>query len=129
MIYSCFDQSTGLYKYWEDSLTIPVNGDLPVPSYLSSRATKLGVPSLEAGRPLPSAARSIGEGHRARGMIVRCDSPLSGFIGTTMERDFVLRDRALFAAAVVGTAGFLWWSDQEAFGAIVGVFGVAMFLY
>ena len=73
MIYSCFDQQTGHYRYFEDSRTVPVNGDLPVPTWLKGRvANGIGVPTAEAGRSLPSDARPAGTGTAARGLMVQC---------------------------------------------------------
>lgn len=127
MIYSCFDQPSGLYRYFEDNRQIPVNGDLPVPSYLSSRATKLGVPSMEAGRPLPSDAREIGNGLQARGMVVACkqkpSSEVSGLGDIPLDSQ-----RVLIGLAVAGTAALLWWSDQKFTGAILGTLGATMVL-
>jgi len=77
--YSCFDAPTGLYRYFADGSTHPINTDLPVPR-LPPRAGKVGVPAREAGRPLPSAAREVGRGMSACGIIVQCSSPaLSGW--------------------------------------------------
>lgn len=71
MIYSCFNPHTGLYRYFENTKQIPVNADLPVPR-LPPPAGRVGVPSIDAGRPLPSDARPVGEGWNARGIIVNC---------------------------------------------------------
>lgn len=78
MIYSCFDPAVGLYDYFEDDKQIPINGDLPIPK-LPSIAGKIGVPAMDAGRPLPMSAKRIGQGWHAKGMIVRCSK--SGGIG------------------------------------------------
>ncbi len=79
MIHSCFDPKTGLYDYYQSSLQIPYNADLPVPK-LPSMAGNVGVPAMEAGRPMPSGAKHIGRGWHARGMISRCDGGgVSGF--------------------------------------------------
>ena len=73
MIYSCFDPDTGLYRYFEDARTHPINGDLPVPKF--GRDTgRVGVPSMNAARPLPSSAKPIGKGWHARGVVVQCKS-------------------------------------------------------
>lgn len=90
MIYSCFDQNSGLYDYFEDSSQRPINADLPVPRF-PSMVGKIGVPAREAGRPLPSGARPAGRGWHARGMIVQCrgglglsglPAPVSSFISS-----------------------------------------------
>lgn len=121
MIYSCFDQKSGQYRYFQDSLQIPVNGDLPVPNYLKNRATKLGVPALEAGRPLPRDAKMVGRGIAARGMIVSCGLPPTGF-GDLTSGD---AKSALLLAAALGTAGFLWYTDQKLSALAVGGISVA----
>jgi len=77
MFYSCFNPQIGLYDYFEDSSTRPINGDLPIPK-LPASTGRIGVPSIEAGRPLPSAAKRVGRGWHARGMIVKCNRGLGG---------------------------------------------------
>lgn len=71
MNYSCFDPASGLYDYFEDATQIPINADLPVPQ-LPKAAGKIGVPSIDAGRPLPPGARPVGRGWHARGIVVSC---------------------------------------------------------
>lgn len=71
MIYSCFQQDRGLYRYFEDDKAYPINADLPVPK-LPRDEGRIGVPSLDAARPMPSGAKPIGEGWHARGMVVQC---------------------------------------------------------
>jgi hypothetical protein len=71
MIYSCFDQNKGLYDYFQDTEMRPINGDLPIPKFPSSTG-RIGVPAIEAGRPLPSGAKPAGSGWHARGMVVNC---------------------------------------------------------
>jgi hypothetical protein len=116
MIYSCFDQNSGLYRYFQDNTQIPVNGDLPVPNYLKGRATKLGVPALEAGRPLPPHAKAIGTGLQARGMIVSCGRPGAAFGGTLSPE----AKSSLVIAGALGTAALLWYTDQQLSAITVG---------
>lgn len=78
MIYSCFDSHAGLYDYFEDSQQISINADLPVPR-LPAATGQIGVPSITAGRPLPSGARHVGKGWHARGIVVDCGK--SGSLG------------------------------------------------
>lgn len=100
MIYSCFNQQRGLYRYFEDGRPLAVNADLPVPSHPA--ATKVGVPSLEAARPMPARARAAGEGWHARGIVVQCpNGPLSG--SDIFGPDFYLRVTAeLLTYAALG---------------------------
>jgi len=117
MIYSCFDQKSGHYRYFEGPEQIPINGDLPVPNYLKGRATKLGVPALEAGRPLPSQAKAVGQGLQARGMIVNCHAPAAvGFSGP-IDID---TKTALVLAGVFGTTALLWYTDQKFSAVTIG---------
>ena len=99
MIYSCFDAETGLYKYFEDSRTKPINADLPVPSF--STKTKLGIAAIDAARPLPSDARFKGTGWHARGIIVRCASGVSGL--GSVGKNAPLFAFAVACAAMLGT--------------------------
>lgn len=71
MIYSCFNPPLGLYEYFEDDRQHPTNGDLPVPK-LPKQTGRVGVPAMDAGRPLPTDAKRMGTGWEARGMIVNC---------------------------------------------------------
>ena len=80
MIYSCFDPLSGMYRYYQDAKQVATNADLPVPR-LSSMAGKIGVPAMDAGRPLPPDARPTGEGWHAKGMIVMCGRPSGGGLG------------------------------------------------
>lgn len=75
MICSCFNPKSGQYDYFETKTTYPFNSDLPVPQ-LPSTAGRVGVPAIEAGRPLPRDAKPVGSGWSARGVLVRCGSPL-----------------------------------------------------
>lgn len=125
MMYSCFDQNSGLYRYFQDDKQIPVNGDLPVPNYLKSRATKLGVPALEAGRPLPSDARPVGRGVPARGMVVSCNAQ-GAALGAVLDID---TKTSLLLAGALGTAAILWYSDQELSALTVGGITLAALLF
>lgn len=112
MMYSCFNQSTGLYEYFQDDSTRPINGDLPIPK-LPASTGRIGVPSIEAGRPLPGGAKKIGKGWHARGMVVQCGlKPLGA-----EEASLVLEGRpkeawVWFKAGgwkwVLGTAAAIW---------------------
>jgi hypothetical protein len=86
MLYSCFDDARGLYRVFQDRRTKAVNADLDVPS-LGRMAGKVGVPSLEAGRSLPSGAKFVGDSWHARGQVVTC-SKRSG-LGELASEDTV----------------------------------------
>lgn len=74
MIYSCFNDKLGLYEYYEDDRGHPTNGDLPVPSNGAPDAGSIGLPAMDAGRPLPAGARRVGTGWQASGIIVQCSN-------------------------------------------------------
>lgn len=68
MIYSQWDPATGLYDYFEtDQAPSGLNDDLPTPPL--PRAHPIGVPSVEAGRPIPDGSVHIGRGELAEGSI------------------------------------------------------------
>lgn len=71
MIYSCFEPKSGLYDYFETADRIPINADLPIPK-LPQGVSGIGVPAIEAGRPMPFNARHVGQGWHARGMLINC---------------------------------------------------------
>lgn len=68
MIYSVFVPAEGLYHYYESPQALEFNADLPVPG-LPSDSGKVGVPSIDAARPLPAGTRMVGKGWKARGMV------------------------------------------------------------
>ena len=123
MIYSCFDARSGLYRYFEDSASQPVNSDLPVPSF--PRATKIGVPAIEAARALPAEARPAGSGWHARGIIVQCGIPTgaSSFGSLSLSSQSML-----FGAALLAVGGYLLWIDQAVSGVVVGAVGGAILM-
>ncbi len=65
--YSRWDPSSGRYTYFEADQRPGLNDDLPVPKM--PKATELGVPSVECGRPLPRGAVHVGDGVRPVGFI------------------------------------------------------------
>lgn len=65
--YSRWDPSSGQYDYFEADARPGLNDDLPVPRL--PKATELGVPSVECGRPLPPGAAHVGSGERPVGLI------------------------------------------------------------
>jgi len=84
VIYSCFDPKAGLYDYYEGPDTHPINADLPLPTHLPPEIPGIGVPSIDAARPLPSGTKLAGKGWHARGMVVSCGKgPLGAFLGAT----------------------------------------------
>lgn len=98
MIYSCFNQKAGLYRYFQDGKQHAINADLPVPS-LPKNAGRVGVASIDAARPFPSGAKPIGHGWHARGIVVQC--PKGGLGAADSERSQIW----LAALAVVVGVG------------------------
>lgn len=124
MIYSCFDQQTGRYRYFEDSRTIAVNGDLPVPTWLKGRvANGIGVPTGEAGRPLPREARPVGTGSAARGLMVQCGTSQSSSLGEMPPE----RKSKLLAGSAAALAAYFASSKQTLPALALG--GIALGAY
>lgn len=72
MIYSKWKPSVGGYDYFDvPSMQFGLGDDLPTPKHVSE--TKLGIPSTEAGRAIPSGARRVGSGPLAKGLIAPLD--------------------------------------------------------
>jgi hypothetical protein len=99
MIYSCFDDARGVYRYYKDDTGRPMNSDLPVPTLTGE--TKTGYPSIDAARPLPSGAKPFGQGWHARGIVVRCGSGLSGLGAVEFDKRSVLLVLAGVASGIV----------------------------
>jgi len=106
MRYSCFDAAGGSYRYFEDNAQLAINSDLPVPS-LPRSAGRVGVPARESGRPLPRAAKEVGRGFFATGVIVNCRSGSSalGQLSESGRRDFAIG--VAVASLAVGAYVFL----------------------
>lgn len=77
MLYSVFRPEKGGYDYFETPELMAINADMPAPK-LPSETNGVGVPAMEAGRPLPSGAKPVGSGWHARGVIAREGSGLLG---------------------------------------------------
>lgn len=71
IVYSRWRPDDGSYDYFVANLVQNINDDLPAPEL--EPATKIGVPSIEAGRPIPSGARKAGSGDEAVGLIAPVD--------------------------------------------------------
>jgi hypothetical protein len=108
MIYSRWKPDTGGYEYLEVPGGHNINDDLPTPELRP--ATKIGVPSIEAGRPVPAGAQVIGEGDEAVGVIAPVD-----------PARIVRRTRSLAGLDVGSSSTVLWVA--------AGVTGVALLWY
>lgn len=67
MIYSQWQPDTGKYRYFEATEKRGLGDDLPTP--MLGLGEEIGLPSVEAGRKLPSSSRYVGEGDQPRGSI------------------------------------------------------------
>lgn len=64
---------TGGYEVYEATDVMPLGDDVPVPRLPS--AVKLGVPSIEAGNPLPFGARLVGRSAVPKGIVAPMAKP------------------------------------------------------
>jgi hypothetical protein len=108
MIYSQWQPDTGGYKYLETPESHNMNDDLPTPQLRP--ATRIGVPSIEAGRPVPAGARPVGEGDIAVGLVAPVDPRL-----------VVRRTRSLAGVDGASTSTTLWL--------VAGAAGAALLWY
>jgi hypothetical protein len=112
MIYSRWKPDTGGFEYLEVPGGHNINDDLPTPELRP--ATKIGVPSIEAGRPVPAGAQVIGEGDEAVGVIapvdqariVRRTRSLAGLDGAPSST-------VLWLAAGAAGAALLWYIAKK----------------
>ena len=111
MIYSCFNEQTGLYEYLEDDATQRINGDLPIPS-MPIIAGEIGVPAREAGRPAPMGAQVVGQGLEPRGVIVVCDNETYRSLGDVYA-DSMIRVLTAVALMAAGAALVLLWPKDR----------------
>lgn len=102
MIYSRYRPDVGGYEYFRAAESYNRNDDLPTPEL--PPASKIGVPSIEAGRPIPPNAVKVGEGEVAVGLLAPVD-----------ESRVVRRTRSL--AGVDMPQGATKWVA----GAVIGV--------
>jgi len=109
MIYSCFDDRSGLYRYFHTDESFPVNADLPVPR-LPEPIGKVGVPSILSGRTLPVGARLAGHGWHARGIVVQCGNGTGGGLGSFGSEGMGGGWWLLAGAASVAALGWYAWA-------------------
>ena len=112
MNYSCFDQKSGLYDYYADATELAINADLPVPQ-LPSVAGKIGVPSIDAGRPLPAGARPVGRGWHARGIVVSCGRGSQGLGAVPSVSGAIDWVTAGGWKWILGGAAIVWFVSQK----------------
>lgn len=100
MIYSKWRPSTGGYDYFEaKGQDIPLGNDLPVPRL--SGGTRIGVASIEAGRPVPSGARKAGSGALAKGLVAPTRSGALGTLQASVPPSYAWFAGGLFAAWLI----------------------------
>lgn len=108
MKYSCFDDKTGTYTYFEDSSKLAINMDLPIPKFGPS-VGGIGVSAIEAGRSLPIEARRVGSGWFPQGTIVNCNKPQS--IGNVFSDTGNWIQDGGWKWLVAGAAGIVIWRN------------------
>lgn len=103
VVYSVWRPDGG-YDYYETPSEIAALGnDLPVPNLKS--AGPIGVPSVEAGRPVPAGARHVGSGREVQGLVAPTDMSRLGFaVGNGAGSD----PRALWFALGAITISVAW---------------------
>lgn len=90
---SCFNDKTGQYDYFSTAQVFPYNSDLPTPK-LPGVAGNVGVPAIDAGRPIPADASYVGSGWTAKGTVVSCGRGAVSGLGSDTTEPF---DWARFA--------------------------------
>jgi hypothetical protein len=112
-IFSRWQPDTGGYEYLSAPGSQNINDDLPSPEL--NPATKIGVPSIEAGRPLPAGATVIGEGDEAVGIIAPVDPEL--IVRRTRSLaglgDGMASSTVLWGAAAVAGVALLWYVSRK----------------
>jgi hypothetical protein len=111
VIYSRFDDQSGMYDLFEDGEGRAINSDLPVP-VMGAAINGIGVPASVAGRPIPSGAKFIGKSWHARGMVAAPGEVVSGLSGETDAEGKAV----LFALAALGAMGlflYFWYNPAE----------------
>ena len=100
-------QPDGGYNYFEASgQTAPLGNDLPVARL--HPVGKLGVPSVEAGHPIPPGARYAGEGDLPVGIVAPMDSSRAQGAWDVMSSPW-----AWFAAGVAVTLVVSWLARRR----------------
>lgn len=101
-------QPDGGYDYYEANQVAPLGDDLSVPAL--QVVNGIGVPSVEAGRPIPRGARHIGDGELPIGVIAPMDTSRIGAVS-------FLADMPPWLAFMSGAAaiGFVWlvWGREK----------------
>jgi hypothetical protein len=109
MIYSAWRPDTGGFDYFEHSGAAGLSDDLPTPRM--PRETPLGVPSVEAGRRVPSGSSHIGDGDHAVGMVAPADIGRLG--GVAEDGDSSPAWWFLAGAAAVAAVWAVDWSRRR----------------
>lgn len=98
----------GGYDYFAAEQTAPLGNDLPQPPL--AVVNNIGVPSVEAGRAIPSGASYAGSGELPVGVIAPMDRSRIGGLTPLSGIDWF----AFFAgAAAVGVVWLVWGRDKK----------------
>lgn len=100
--YSRWDPATGGWSYYDAPEPLPnLNDDLPTPQL--PPASAIGVPSIEAGRPIPPSAAYVGQGDVAQGLIAPVErSRLVARTGPLSGVSFSIHWGSLALGALIG---------------------------
>ena len=113
MIYSRFDDTSGLYDLFEDAEGRAINSDLPVPM-TGQMANGIGVPASEAGRPIPSSAKFVGKSWHARGIVATPgQGPALAGLGATTKGENIAVAFSLAGLAVLGLFVYFWYVPKD----------------
>lgn len=107
LIYSQWRPDGG-YDYFESNETAPLGDDLGVPSL--HVVNGIGVPSVEAGRPLSRAARHVGSGDLARGVIAPMQK---GRVSGIAFLDAMPSWAIFLSGATVASVAWWLWSKKR----------------
>lgn len=98
----------GHYDYFQAQQVAPLGDDLPVPRL--KPASELGVPSVEAGRPIPSGAKYVGQGEEAIGVLAPMDTSRLGY---AMSDAPTSRAFWFVLGAAAGVVVAVWWRTRR----------------
>ena len=101
-------QPDGGYDYYETQQTAPLGDDLSTPRL--GVVNGLGVPSTEAGRPIPAGAVYVGEGDVPVGVVAPMDTSRLGAVSFLSEVSPWVA--FMSGAAVVGVIWLVWGREK-----------------
>jgi hypothetical protein len=104
VIYSRWRPEGDGYDYFRDSSLHNVNDDLPTPQLRD--ASVLGVPSIEAGVPIPDGAEAAGHGEVPVGVVAPVDE--TRVVRRTRSLAGITEASPWLPVAALGVAALTW---------------------